>query len=114
MSDLSAQRQSEIARMQAVLKPEYRSELLYTTAENGIFVVMLPVRYGGQLHEIVLSGCHTPSNPSLKCRHDCGVGFERQYWEATPLTEFGRCEDDAPIWLHPNAPLAPFDVPSNA
>ena len=100
MSNLTQERRSEIALIQGALKPAFRDKLEYTQATNGLFVVML--------NGIVLNYCHTPTTGSI-CKHDCGMGWEAQFWEAVPMMETGRCQDGADFWLHPNEPLPDFE-----
>jgi hypothetical protein len=109
MTDLTLDQRSEIARIQSSLKAEYRDSLRYTIAADGRLVVVLPYEHGTKTYSFVVSSCHTPTDPSVPCRHDCGLGFVEQFWELQPLMETGRCQDGAPVWLNPRAPLPPFE-----
>ena len=100
-SSLSVEQQDLVASVQRVLKPTLRSTLMYTYSATGTFVLVL------RDDQFVINYCHTPNDHS-HCMHDCGVALNPQTWEATAITDFGRCQDEAPVWLAPKAPLPPF------
>ena len=100
---------TEIARIQSTLKPRFREVLQYTFANDGRFVVVLPYHHGGKLFSFTINSCETPRDYGVKCIHDCGLAFVEQFWALEPMMETGACQDGAPVWLHPNAPLPVFE-----
>lgn len=106
-ANLPAHRRSELRLIASALKPRYRTGLTYTYATNGTFVVFLSYgdpRSGGTL---TVNACYTPPEPTT-CKHECGLGFQSQFWTTAALSE-ERCADGAPVWLLPNQPLPQFE-----
>lgn len=79
-----------------LIREAYHSAIRYTFPSNGGFAVLVSYKLRGQKYWVVLSSCHSPG--AGRCKHECGVGFNFQSWEALALMETGRCQDDAPIW----------------
>jgi hypothetical protein len=102
-SALSAKQQQLVIVVQSVLKPSLRSTLEYTYSATGTFVLVL------RDDHFAINYCHTPKDPT-DCKHDCGVALNRQTWEAVAITDFGRCQDNAPVWLDPKASLPDFQT----
>lgn len=102
VKELTPEQRRVVAKIQSVIKPSLRSSLQYTYSGLGVFVLAL------KQDQFAINFCHTPTD-STKCRHDCGIVMNPQTWDTATMMDFGRCQDDAPVWLDPKAPLPPFD-----
>lgn len=91
-----------------LIRMAYEPAVRYTFPANGGFVVLVSYRLRGQKYWVVLSSCHSSSNS--QCKHECGIGFNFQTWEALALMETGRCQDAAPIWKAPLSQRRPSPV----
>ena len=100
--DLTKEQRQLVGKVQAVIKPSLRNTLQYTYSGSGVFVLAL------KQNQFAINYCHTPTDPT-KCRHDCGVVMNPQTWETATIMEFGRCQDNADVWLDPKAALPAFD-----
>lgn len=106
-ANLPPQRRAEIRLIASTLKPQYRTRMTYTYATDGTFIVFLPYGDLRTGETLAVNACYTPPEPTA-CKHECGLGFQAQFWTAAPLSE-DRCADGAPVWLFPNQPLPQFE-----
>jgi len=80
------------------IRPSYYPAVRYTFPANGGFAVLVSYTMQQKKNWIVLSSCYSPRHGN--CKHECGVAFNFQYWQALAIMETGRCQDSAPIWRH--------------